>query len=107
MPRQSKLYRHARIQRIGHYHGSHIERHQPLGKNSYGPGARTEKQRVQTAVGHYGKSRRWRKRRAHSVQHEPQAVGNIIFKHSPPPPPRSIYRNRFVRFARLSLIVNY
>ena len=73
--RESKLHRHARIQRSGHHHSAAADGYQPAGSVAHGSGAGAEEQRLQAAAGRHGEPRRQRERREDSLQHESQAAG--------------------------------
>jgi hypothetical protein len=56
MLREPGLYRHPRVKRSRDHHGSHPQRHQPVGQGSNGPGPGAEEQCFKVTFGHHGKS---------------------------------------------------
>ena len=52
--REPGLHRDPRVQRVGHHHRPHPQRHQPPRQDEDGPGAGTEEQRQQAAPRHHG-----------------------------------------------------
>ena len=56
MLREPGMHCHPRVERSRHHHGSHPQRHQPVGQGSNGPGPGAEEQRLKATPGHHGES---------------------------------------------------